>query len=273
MQTEPGTSSRSKSWLPTIRGIIDRRILVNYRVDPEILARLLPAPFRPQKVNGWGLAGICLIRMKQIRPSFAPAFLGIASENAAHRIAVEWNESETSAGGGGLHQGVYIRRRDTNSWINCLAGGRIFPGQHNAARFEVDESADRFHVSLCSTDQATRMSVTARLTDHLPADSIFRSVAEVSNFFQAGSLGYSDSCQSGRFQGLTLQCRDWHVDSLEVEEASSSLFDDPSLFPPGSIALDNALLMRGIEHTWRSEGELCCSANAASAGQAAETHP
>jgi hypothetical protein len=32
-----------------IQGIIDRRILVNYRVDPEVLARILPQPFQPKK--------------------------------------------------------------------------------------------------------------------------------------------------------------------------------------------------------------------------------
>jgi hypothetical protein len=48
--------------LPTIQGIIDRRILVNYRVDTEVAARLLPAPFRPKLAKGYAMAGICLIR-------------------------------------------------------------------------------------------------------------------------------------------------------------------------------------------------------------------
>src|SRR5476651_2639127 len=79
--------------IPVIRGIIDRRILVNYRVEPDILARLLPRRFRPKLVNGSGMAGVCLIRLKHIRPRFLPSFLGISSENAAHRIAVEWDEN------------------------------------------------------------------------------------------------------------------------------------------------------------------------------------
>ena len=77
--------------IPTIRGSIDRRILANFRVDPEVLATILPSPFRPQTVNGFGIAGICLIRLKHIRTKNFPAFLGISSENAAHRIAVEWD--------------------------------------------------------------------------------------------------------------------------------------------------------------------------------------
>ena len=53
--------------IPVVRGVIDRRILVNYAVDPEVLARTLPAPFRPKLHRGLGLAGICLIRLRDVR--------------------------------------------------------------------------------------------------------------------------------------------------------------------------------------------------------------
>src|SRR5258708_1309873 len=78
--------------IPIIRGVMDRRILVNYRVDPSVLALLLPATFRPKVVHGVGMVGICLIRLKKVRPAFFPSWLGISSENAAHRTAVEWED-------------------------------------------------------------------------------------------------------------------------------------------------------------------------------------
>ena len=65
--------------IPVIRGIIDRRILVNYRVDPKVLEKILPAPFRPKLVNGAGMAGVCLIRLKHIRPRYLPSFIGLAT--------------------------------------------------------------------------------------------------------------------------------------------------------------------------------------------------
>ena len=54
--------------IPVITGIIDRRILVNFRVNPDVLAKILPKPFRPKIVKGTGIAGICLIRLQHIRP-------------------------------------------------------------------------------------------------------------------------------------------------------------------------------------------------------------
>jgi hypothetical protein len=62
--------------IPVVRGVIDRRMLVNYRVDPDVLAPLLPAPFRPKVIHGVGIVGICLIRLKQVRPAFLPSWLG-----------------------------------------------------------------------------------------------------------------------------------------------------------------------------------------------------
>jgi hypothetical protein len=136
-----------------IRGVIDRRILVNYRVDPAVLAPALPPPFRPKLHRGHGVVGICLIRLRGGRPRFLPSWLGISSENAAHRTAVEWDE------GGRVREGVYVRRRDTNSWLDALAGGRVFPGIHSRARFTVRESGTHFEVALRGEDGVTSLAV------------------------------------------------------------------------------------------------------------------
>lgn len=240
--------------LPVIRGVIDRRILVNYRVDPAVLAATLPAPFRPKLHRGHGLVGICLIRLRGVRPRFLPSWLGIASENAAHRTAVEWDDNGT------VRDGVYVRRRDTSSRLNALAGGRVFPGIHSHARFTVREDGRRFEVALRSDDGVTSLSVAGEVADGLPAGSAFGSLEEASAFFQAGSLGYSATPDPGRFQGLELRCYRWQVEPLAVSAVRSSYFDDRTVFPAGSIAFDCALLMRGIEHEWHGKSDLCCAA-------------
>jgi hypothetical protein len=240
--------------IPVVRGVIDRRILVNYRVDPAVLARLVPPPFRPKVVHGAGVAGICLIRLRDVRPPLWPRWLGVRSENAAHRIAVEWDE------GGGVREGVYIPRRDTSSRLNALAGGRLFPGLHHHARFTVRETADLLDVAVHSDDGVTAVAVRGRPARNLPESSVFGSLEEASAFFEAGSLGYSATNDPARFQGLELRCHGWHVEPLAVKAVESSFFDDPSRFPESSIQLDCALLMRGIEHEWHGKEDLCCSA-------------
>jgi hypothetical protein len=243
--------------IPTIRGVIDRRILVNYRVAPDVLARLLPAPFRPRLVHGHGMVGICLIRLRDVRPALLPGWLGIRSENAAHRAAVEWDQD------GVRREGVYIRRRDTSSRFNTLVGGRLFPGIHHHARFDVRETLDHFEVALTSDDGDTSLSVVADLSDRLPTSSVFGSLEEASHFFEGGAMGYSATPEPERFQGLELHCHTWHVEPLAIRDVKSSYFDDRSQFPEGSITFDCALLMRGIIHEWQGHPDLCCAGRTA----------
>src|SRR5262249_23037039 len=151
---------------------------------------------------------------------------GSNSENAAHRIAVEWNEGDTKC------EGVFIPRRDTNALLNRLAGGRIFPGVHHAATFHVIETNNRFEVDMHSDDGATFVRVEARQADDLASGSLFRSMSEASDFFRGGAVGWSSRPNNNDFDGLELRCDEWRMEPLKVEKVESSFFQDTKLFPP-----------------------------------------
>lgn len=233
--------------IPTMHGIIERRILVNYTADPTFIQPILPSPFRPKIYNGKAIVGICLIRLKDIKPKGFPDFVGVNSENAAHRIAVEWEEN------GITKEGVYIPRRDTNLWLNSIVGGRIFPGKHYFAKFEVEESSTDFHLAYTSAD-ATTLELDAKLSTNFNENSIFGSLENVSRFFQNGSVGYSPN--GNCFEGLKLNAYSWEVQPLDIKYIKSSFFEDTSVFPEGSIQLDNAILMQNIEHEWNALPEI-----------------
>jgi hypothetical protein len=237
--------------LPAVHGVIARRLLVNYRVAPDAIASLLPKPFRPKLVGGNAVAGICLIRLSEIRPRGMPAALGHSSENAAHRIAVEWEQD------GKLREGVFIPRRDTNSRLNTLLGGRLFPGVHHLAQFTVLEEADRFRVALQSADAQTRVEVSGQVTTSLPANSVFGSIADASTFFESGAIGYSATKQPNHFHGLELRSLSWNLEPLAVDHVTSSFFEDASRFSNGAAAFDSAFVMRGIRHEWHALPPLC----------------
>jgi hypothetical protein len=48
--------------LPVITGILERRILLNYSLDPDYLRKFLPPPFRPRLYNGVGIGDVSMIR-------------------------------------------------------------------------------------------------------------------------------------------------------------------------------------------------------------------
>lgn len=232
--------------LPVVRGVIQRRVLVNYRVRPEVLRGLLPPPFEPKTVAGWGMAGICLIRLAELRPRGIPARFGLSSENAAHRIAVVWGQA------GARQEGVFVRRRDTSAWWNVAAGGQLFPGVHHRADFKVEETSEGLRLALESRDGVTRVAVAGTTASKLPATSVFGSVAEASRFFELGSRGYSPGNRKGRFDGLELRTDRWNVVPFAVNELRSSFFDSKELFPEASMEFDCALLMRDIPHEWHA---------------------
>jgi hypothetical protein len=234
--------------LPVMKGVIRRRILVNYRVDPVVLAGRLPARFRPKLQNGFGVAGICLIRLEHMRPAGFPEAMGMSSENAAHRAAVLWTDDE-----GVEQEGVYISRRDTGSALNAMAGGRLFPGEQHHARFDVDEDDRCIDLKVFSDDSKVRARVKGAWHGSLPPDSCFADLEEASAFFEGGSLGYSATRDLNRVDGVRLHTDGWSVEPLDVEEVFSSRF---AKYPEGSIKFDCALAMRNVEHEWRATDDL-----------------
>ncbi len=230
--------------LPRIEGRIERRLLVNYRVEPEAIAGVLPEPFRPQLVGDAAIAGICLIRLGDMRPVHFPRWMGLTSENAAHRVAVEWDTPT------GPQTGVYIPRRDSDSWVNIALGGRIYPGEHHRARFEVEETDQHVRLAYTARDGSAQVDVSVHLSKQLNSSRLFADLAEASAFFEAGAIGYSATRRPERFDGLRLKTSAWRVEPAVVDHAHSSFFEDLMRFPPGTAELDSTLLMRRVPVVW-----------------------
>jgi Uncharacterized conserved protein (COG2071) len=237
--------------LPVIHGLIRRRLLINFRVDAEVMRRFLPPPFRPKLHGGYAIAGICLIRLEQIRPRWIPRFCGISSENAAHRIAVLWDGPSGEA-----REGVFIPRRDTGSWLNYFGGGRIFPGEQSLSDFRVTDDGSCISMSIRAYDGRMAVQLRAHESESLPESSCFKSLAESSAFFEGGSVGYSVTRDCCRLDGIRLQTDGWRVRPLTVEHVESSFFADESAFPSGSVIFDHALIMRDVSHRWHGEVDM-----------------
>ena len=133
--------------------------------------------------------------------------------------------------------------------MNALVGGRVFPGKHYFAKFNVIEENDNYHLDFTSSDD-TRIEIDAKKSTEFNSNSIFETLDEVSKFFENGSVGYSPN--GNNFEGLKLETYNWEVEPLEVSHVKSSFFEDETIFPKGSVQFDNAILMTNIEHEWKS---------------------
>jgi hypothetical protein len=222
---------------------IQRRLLVNYRADPSVIAGLLPHGLQPALVNGWAVVGICLIRLAHIRPYGLPAAVGITTENAAHRIAVEWETEQ------GKRPGVYIPRRDTASRATVLLGGRLFAGVHQRGQFESHETPSRVRVRYATLDHSVAVDAEVELTVNLNGSRLFDNLDEASTFFRTAPVGLSPG-RDDRVEAMELTTDRWQIEPAVPVRVSSSWFDDRARFPAGSVTLDSALVMRNVPVTW-----------------------
>jgi uncharacterized protein YqjF (DUF2071 family) len=219
---------------------IERRLLVNYRIDPGVLDSLLPDGIRPQIVRGAAVGGVCFLRLSHLRPGALPSWFGLRTENVAHRFAVEWE------GDNGVVAGVYVPRRETDSRLAAWSGGRLFPGVYRFAQFEVEEHGGDYRIDAQSADGSAHVAVRARRTDQLTG-SLFEDVADAVEFFRSAPTSLSPNESGSCLEGVTLQCDQWAVEPLVIHEMRSVVFDDAALFPPGTCSLDSALVMHDLD--------------------------
>jgi Uncharacterized conserved protein (COG2071) len=224
--------------------VIERRLLVNYRIDPQYVAALLPCDFRPQLVGGHAVGGVCFIRLGGARPARLPRAAGMTSENVAHRFAVEWDDAQ------GSHAGVYVPRRETSSRITATAGRHLFPGAYHHARFRVAEQKDRIRIDVRSEDGQVALSAEATPALTLTSE-LFPAIADAIDFFRQGTCGFSPATAAHRrMDSVRLHAASWAAKPMTMSRMQSSLFDDATLFPDGACTLDSALLMTNITARW-----------------------
>jgi uncharacterized protein YqjF (DUF2071 family) len=229
-----------------VKARLQRRILINYRVDPDEIAGTLPSGFRPVVTGGYAIAGICLIRLSRVRPAGLPAVSTMTTENAAHRIAVQREAPD------GPQVSVYIPRRDSDSLLTVAAGSRLFPGWHHRADVTVAERDGSFRIEVASRDGQVRVRLAARLADQMPAGSVFGDLPSASRFFGCAPSGYSARPDGRSLDGVRLDCDGWNLEPLAVEDLWSSYFEASDRLPAGSAVFDSAFLMRDLDTTWSS---------------------
>jgi hypothetical protein len=230
--------------LPLIRGVIARRMLLNFRADADVVQRLLPAPLQVDQQLGHAIVGVCLIRLENLRPQGVPGPFGLSSENMAHRVAIRYPGSD------GNRPGVFVWRRETDQRLVELLGGRLFPGVHHHARFQVSESQNHLAMDVTSDDGKADVHFSARVLGEWRHTPSFGSFDEVSEFFRKGDCGFSCSLRGDELEGLQLKMLKWEMVPMEIESQHCAFYADSQRFPAGSLDFDCGLLMRGLPHEW-----------------------
>jgi hypothetical protein len=256
--------------LPKLAGVIARRILVNFRADPDVIRRLLPWPLEVATYGGYAVAGICLTRLEGLRPQGVPGPLGIAAENMAHRVAIRYPTEK------GWKDGIFIWRRESDCELLVQLGGCLFPGVHHRAGFEVWERNGQLALSVRTDERRSDVVLRTRRSLEWRVTPLFPTLDEMCGFFELGDCAFSCVKRGRGLEGLRLRALRWELSPLRVTEVHSAFYENHCCFPPGSVCFDSAVLIRDVPHDWHELPGVpeCARAVTARMGEAvALSHP
>ncbi len=228
---------------PTIRGFVERRLLVNYRVDLETLDKALPAPFRAREVGDTreGMGSVCFTQVEDARPSLFPSGMGTTVEAVTHRVSAELRlEGEPTA-----EHCFYVPQREVSSRLQAIVGRRLLPTKMEQAEITTEENGDGCLVLVEDGIEKVGFEVRETDTDEVDEDSVFYSVESARVFLCEGGVEYSRS--GGSYGGLNC-CQDGgEMVPVEVTRARSSYFEKM-----GGV-LDSAFVIAETEHEWQPD--------------------
>src|SRR4051812_21128407 len=202
-------SCADHSRLPSVRGTLRRRLLVNAVVDPDEAARRLPPGIRPHATPAGTVVGCCLLEIEHLRPARLPAPMSVAQRAAAHRISAEWDNDD-----GEQVVGVYVPERRTDSRLAVALGGRWFPGVHQPADVVLRAPGAGLEWSVHGGDFS--VAATVRVPEHTTADLSCDSVAGTCIGANVGlSPNHAGALEGARMEPSRRVAREVVVDALE----------------------------------------------------------
>jgi uncharacterized protein YqjF (DUF2071 family) len=119
--TTPGMEEcPSVPWLTQVQTHWVEAISLNYAVDPERLARLLPAPLEPEVFHGSAWVQVLMSSLRNMRPQGIVPLLGVCFYQVSYRAAVRYRNAQ-----GEWRRGGYFVRSETNDPVMRRVGNAL----------------------------------------------------------------------------------------------------------------------------------------------------
>ena len=240
--------------IPLIHGVIDRRILVNFRVAPEgPCAR--PACALPPKAGRrtWDCGDMSNPPPKPSAEVSAPVYGVLLGERGTPHCGSTGTMMEGPVKASTSHEET--RPRASILWLGVaffLAFTTMPASKCLRVRIGIRWAWIATTVRPVSSSLGTNLIAS-------PHPRYFTPCRKPQIFLSAGRWVIPPPLNPGAFDGLELRSYSWGVSPLAVERVESNFFSDQIWFPPGSVEFDCALLMRDIEHEWQAQDDLYCS--------------
>ena len=231
-------------------GVLENTVLLNFRTDAELLRRLLPEPFEPRLVDGFGLISILMFRMRDLACETDRGLPSPPSEHVLYRIAVTWQQGTRT------YHGMYILRHEVNSRLPIRQRRRgLFPVIGQPVRWGKSPWKGSFEWTL-RNNRRLRLRVGAKIARSFSGGSVFDSLEHASEFFSRERAAIAPRYQKSVFANTHFLPLAWGVKPLHVHRLKTDFDHLENIFPAGKIVYDSALIWPEMPCRWQEGLEI-----------------
>ncbi len=168
-------------WLTAVQTCWVDAVSLNYAVDPDALAAILPAPLVPELHKGTAWVQVLVSRLREMRPQGTPALLGVSFHQVSYRAAVTYRDAR-----GEPRRGGYFVRSDTDNAVMRAVGNALQEFKFHAfgaadirlSRPREQDRAHELHVDVAAAGGGIDVTLDTRPRG-APSGSVWASEAEL----------------------------------------------------------------------------------------------
>ena len=228
----------TRTWIPPVRADMRERFIVNLRVPPDAMARLLPTRLSPQIIDGWAIASFCILDLRNITVAPLPTVAGWWSLSCAER----WGTLDPSPA-------VFVTERLTSSRLGSAVTRLGFSAPHDVV--DIALAKDRWTARLLAQRDGIPLLDARLRRGGEGSGSVFDGVASFSRFVAEGVRSYGTSRYPGRLTVLDLHKTENRYEPLAIERVTGG-FVDRWAAVGGEI--DSAFRTVDADYEWRYHG-------------------
>ncbi len=239
-------------WLTAVQTCWIDALSINYRVPPDALAPLLPAPLEPEVHKGHGWVQVLVSSLRDMRPQGLPALFGTCFYQISYRAAVRYRGPD-----GAPRRGGYFVRSETNHPVMRAVGNALAEFKFHdfgAAEMVILREGDRLTVGVDPEPEfpSGRLVtvVDTRPRDSPPAGSCWSSLDELQEPLVECYDALGVDAEHGHLYILTIDRDPWNARFVEPQELYSEYFDRGPL-GKGAGQLDSVLHLEECRYRWR----------------------
>ena len=233
------------SVLPDIRARLGERFIFNFRVEPDLLQRHLPAWLEPQLFDGSAVASFCILDLHDVTFRPIPGPLGLRNINCAHRFGVLEKESGNPA--------VYVDERNTDSKLGAFITSLGFPGKHPYVDARIEKSETDWTIAVRDDAESPLFHGRVRPAAEFRS-SLFASMDEFQEFLASGVRSFCPAVKASKWNVVDLHKKDSSYEPLAAEDVADRLLEHWAS-EGGAIEFDSAVRTAGGTYVWEYRGQ------------------